>query len=97
MTITCYHDIARRRELHRLKANNVSFQSVQFPSSGDIMVKSYGHLLVGMYFKNFRKNFGLILRGSFWGALCVQAPDENTPPYVVRKMKVIYEIVFGVR
>ena len=71
-TITFHHVIARRWEFHRLQANNVSFQSVQFPSSGDTMVKNYGHLLVGMYFEKFRKNLGLIFWVSFWGALtCV--------------------------
>ena len=72
MTITFHHGITRRWELHRLKANIVSFQSMKFPSSGNTMVKNYGHLLVGMYFEKFRKIFGLIFRGSFWGALtCV--------------------------
>ena len=49
-TITFHHGIPRSWEFHQLKANIVSFQSVKFTSSGDNMVKSYGLLLVAMYF-----------------------------------------------
>ena len=52
--------------LLRSATNNVSFQSVKFPSSGDTMVKSYGPVLVGMYFEKFRKIFGVILGCLFW-------------------------------
>ena len=48
MTITVDHGIARRWEFYQLQADNVSFQSVKYQSSGDTMVKSYGHLLVGI-------------------------------------------------
>ena len=70
--ITLLPDAARKREFHRSKANNVSFRSVKLPFSGDTVVKSYDHLLVGMYFTKFRKNLELIFWVSFWGALtCV--------------------------
>ena len=81
MTITFHHGIARRWELRRLEANNVSFQSVKLQSSGDEILENYDHLLVGMYFKKFRKIFELIFRGAFWGALtCV---TEITPYFTI--------------
>ena len=39
--ITFLRDVARKRDFHRSKANNISFRSVKVPFSGDITEQSY--------------------------------------------------------
>ena len=61
MAVTFDRGIARRWELHRLKAEIVTFQSVKFISSDDTMVKSYDHFWLVCILHNFVKFFGWFL------------------------------------